>query len=568
MKRLALISALLIAVAGYVFLQTRAPAPELAAYMPSGALLYLEAPDFGGLLRDWDASQVKIDWLASANYQVFSQSNLFSKLNEVYGQYGEAAGFRPGLKGLIEIAGASSALALYDIREVEFLYVSRIAESDLVKSPLWAVRPAFQERQAGGVTFYLRTDAASKRTVAFAFTKGYLILATRDDLVAQSLELLAGGSNPSIAADRWYRDAVTQSPDRGELRMVMNLDLLVKSVSFRSYWVQRNVSAIRPYWTGIADVKRSAGTITETRAFLRAPGSAAVANSDLLPDLLALVPPEAGVYKVSDIADASDAARLIVNKIIGAPAAQSRDWRDAPDAVSPDNPAGSEGDLETRIDEQPLPADTGASDSLAAVRTIVEKGGARALALVESSSATGAFVKMPSVIVLSSASDWDRDSVRRSLGDAAGKLWTTSQLGAGFAAATAGRHPVERLDGLGALLFATSGRLLFVSNDASLLAAVLDRAGTPATTSAFRYAAGVRHLRERGNYERVMAALDFSSATSGFGFYRPGGAAAPSFFSGNVASLSRVLSKLVEVRVTEEERGAATIQTMRYQIEQ
>jgi hypothetical protein len=47
--------------AGYVFLQTNAPAPKLATLMPSGALLYLEAPDFGRLLHEWVASKVKAD---------------------------------------------------------------------------------------------------------------------------------------------------------------------------------------------------------------------------------------------------------------------------------------------------------------------------------------------------------------------------------------------------------------------------------------------------------------------------------------------------------------------------
>ena len=175
--------------------------------MPGGALIYLESSNFGGLLRDWDDSKVKADWLESANYEVFSRSNLFTKLNEVYGQYGEAAGFLPDVKSMVEIAGTDSALALYGIRDVEFLYITRIADANLLKSQLWAVRDKFEQRQAGGVAFYLRTDAASKRTVAFAFAKGYLLLATRDDLVAQSLELLAGGANPSIASDRWYRDA-------------------------------------------------------------------------------------------------------------------------------------------------------------------------------------------------------------------------------------------------------------------------------------------------------------------------------------------------------------------------
>jgi hypothetical protein len=155
MKRVALLCALLLGAATYVYLQqTAAPPVRLASFMPSGALLYLEAPEFGHLLRDWDASQVKAEWLESENYAVFSRSNLFTKLSQVYDEYGETAGFLPDLKSIIEMAGSQSALALYEVRDIEFLYVSRIAESNVVASPLWAVRAKFEERQAGGVTFY------------------------------------------------------------------------------------------------------------------------------------------------------------------------------------------------------------------------------------------------------------------------------------------------------------------------------------------------------------------------------------------------------------------------------
>ena len=560
MKRAVLLMTLLLCIATYVLVQTRATAPKLAALTPSGALLYLEAQDFGRLLRDWDASKTKADWLASANYSVFSRSNLFNKLQEVYGQYGEAAGFGPDLKSVIEIAGTDSALTLYGIRDVEFLYISRMAEAEIVKSQLWAVRDKFEQRQAGGVSFYLRTDPASKRTVAFAFTKGYLLLATRDDLVAQALELAAGGRNPSIASDRWYQDAVAAASNPGELRLVMNLEVLVKSVYFRSYWVQRNASTIRQYRAGVADVKRSATTIKETRVFLRAPESTEPtrSNSPTISSLLGLVPPEAGLYKTSAIGESSEPAALIVQKLIGAQPQRSRNWRYAPVAVLPDNRAGSEADLETRIDEQPLPADAGISDSAAAVRALLDKASAKALLLVQSSSpALGTFVQTPSVIVLAGADDWELSSIRSSLRAAAGKLWTTSQLGAGWVGGTSGRHSIERLDGLGTLMFANRGRLLFLSNDARLLAAVLDRVGTTPPAGAVTYAAGFRHLLERANYERMMAALDFTSSGS-----------APTFFSGNIASLSRVFSRVTEIRVTEEERGATMVQTVLYQMAQ
>jgi hypothetical protein len=570
MKKILLLLALLLCAAGYVFLQTTTPQPKLATLMPSGALLYLEAPDFGRLLRDWDASQVKKDWLKSDNYSVFSRSNLFSKLEEVYSQYGDAAGFLPDLKSVIGMAGTDSALALYGIRDVEFLYISRIAEGDFMQSQLWAVRNKFEQRQAGGVPFYLRTDPGSKRTVAFVFTRGYVLLATRDDLVAQALELMAGGANPSIASDRWYRDGTAAASTPGELRLVMNLEALVKSVYFRSYWVQRNASMVRQYWAGVADLKRIDGNITESRVFLRVPDAAppAAPGSATVSNLLALVPPEAGMYKASRLSNTGGAAALMVQKLIAAEPQRVHDERDAPLAVSPDSNAGNEGDLETRIDEQPLPADAGLSDSVAAVRAMLEKSGVSALLLVQSTSpVSGTFVHLPAVIVLDSTQDWDPDAIRAALTSAAGKLWTTSELGAQWLTDTSGPQPLERLDGLGALLFANRGPLLFLSNDTRLLRAVLGRAGTAPSVGAVTYAAGFRHLRERSNYERVMTALDFATPAPNncfAGLERPSGA--PSFFSGNIASLSRVLANLTEIRVTEEERSNVTMQTVLYQM--
>lgn len=561
MKRAALVSALLLLGAGYAFLQTHSPARNLAAAMPGGALLYLETPDFGRLLRDWDASKVKADWLESANYEVFSRSNLFAKLSDVYKEYSEAAGFAPDLQGIGQMAGTDSALALYEIREVEFLYISRISDAELMKTRLWAVRDKFSQRQAGGVSFYLRTDAQSKRTVAFALTKGYLLLATREDLLAQSLELLAGGGKPSIASDRWYRDSVAAAQNHGELRLVMNLESLLKSVHFRSYWVQRNVSTLRRYWAGAADLKRSGANITETRVFLRLPEQAPVSEAASVSNLLALVPPEAGVYQASRIDQPGDVAALVVEKLIGPQTSRLRDPRYAPMAISTDSGAGSESDLEARIDEQPLPRDSGIAGSIAAMRLLLENGRARGSLLVQSSSpAAGAFVQMPAVIVLESPADWDPDAVRASLTATAGKLWTTSQIGAGWINGSAGQHPIEVLDGLGKLTFAVHGHLLFLGNDSRLLQNVLDRTGTAPSTTALTYAAGFRHSRERSNYTRIMSALDFS------GFAQMNGA--PMFFSRNMESLSVVLSRLSELRVTEQNRGATTVQSIVYHLTQ
>jgi hypothetical protein len=570
MKRAVLVVVLLVS-AGSVFLQTLSR-PNLASMMPAGAMLYLEAADFGRLLRDWDTSKVKADWLLSDNYAVFSRSNLFNKLDGVYKEYGRAAAFLPDLRSVTELAGTESALALYQIRDIELLYLSRVGQAQLAQSQLWAVRSKFEQRQAGGVSFYLRIDPASKRTVAFALAKGYLLLATRDDLVARALALMAGGRDPSIASEPWYHDSTAARPRPGDLRLVMNLESLVKSVYFRSYWIQRNASTVRQYWAGAADVSRSKANITETRVLLRRPEAGeqtgGPGGTDALSGLIALVPPEAGLYKVSRGQSSSDAAALAVQKLIAAQPQQTRDRRYAPGAISPDERAGSETDLETRIDELPLPSDGGLSESIDAIRPMVEKTGVKALLLVQSSLPVGGtFIRTPSVIVLAGSTDWDPNSVRTGLASAAGWLWTISRLGAGWVPGTAGRHSIERLDGLGTLMFTVHGPLLFLGNDPRLLATVLDRIGTKPANAALTYAAGFRHLREHSNYERVMMALDFTAPAGNMGFGlvgNPGGA--PPFFSKNLGSLSRVLSRIGEVNVTEEDRGRNVVQTIIYRL--
>jgi hypothetical protein len=559
MKRALLIIALLCCAAAYVFLQTVPPSRSLATLMPSGALLYLEAPDFGRILRDWSSSQTKSGWLASQNYAAFSRSNLFTKLQGVYTEYGAAAGFVPDLPRLIEIAGSESALALYGIRDVEFLYITRMSQPDLAKSQLWTVRDKFQQRQAAGVDFYLRTDPASKRTVAFAFSKDYLFLTTRDDLVAQSLELLAGASNPSAASDRWYRDNVAAATDADprELRLVMNLDSLVKSTYLPSYWIQRNVSELRRYSAGLADVGRTGGDVIENRVFLHAPDAVANSPSDVA-SLVALVPPEAGLYR-AQAADPASTAALIAQKLIGSPTQRARDWREAPNAIPEDQLAGSEADLETRIDEQPLPEDAGFAASTESIRALHAKAGVESVLLVECSAPlTGTFIHMPSTIVLSARGGWDPAAVQTALGEAAAKLWTTSGLGGAWTISNAAGYTVNQLDGLGSLMYVARGSLLFISNDLPLLTAVVNRAGAAqAPATPLTYLAGFRHTRERANFERIMTALDFGAG---------GPPGAPPFFSANVASLSRTLSNVSEVQVTQREQTGVTIQRVVYQL--
>src|SRR5260221_10667133 len=115
MKRTILVALLCAGIFGVAFGAYRAaapPEPELSRYVPSGAVLYLQAKDFSSLLADWDKSQEKETWLKSKNQNAFSQSPFPLSFKPPAGEFAKAVGV-PGAPGLLhQAAGNKSALAL------------------------------------------------------------------------------------------------------------------------------------------------------------------------------------------------------------------------------------------------------------------------------------------------------------------------------------------------------------------------------------------------------------------------------------------------------------------------
>src|SRR5271157_3357580 len=250
----------------------QAPAPpssSLAAFMPTGSLLFVESPDFAKLAHDWNSSQEKQKWLESDSFQVFSRSRLFLRLQEAQRQFAVAAGAPPDMTLLDSLAGEQSALAIYDIGNLEFLYITRMPSARAVQNVLWTSREKFEPRKAADLAYYVRTEPEKNRLVAFATSGDYLLLATREDLMAGALALLSGKAQPALQDENWYKSAYSAAGPASELRLVMNLPLLVKSPHFRSYWIERSVAELKPYSAEIADVHRSATEVREDRVLLK-----------------------------------------------------------------------------------------------------------------------------------------------------------------------------------------------------------------------------------------------------------------------------------------------------------
>ncbi|MGH9676349.1 MAG: hypothetical protein ACRD36_04545, partial [Candidatus Acidiferrum sp.] len=239
------------------FQATAAPPRPLSNLVPQGALLYLEAKDFSGLLQEWEASPEKRIWLTSENYSIFSQSRLFLRLHDAQQEFAAATGVPADTDFLNQAAGRQSALAIYDIGKLELLYITRMSSSHFFDTQLWQGRGKFEVRSAQGAQFFVRTDPQSKRVVAFAVAEDYLILGTREDLVAGALESIAGTPSRTIEQEDWYRNATAAADQPGDLRMVLNLEKIAVTPQFRTYWIQQNITEMQGFTAAISDLRRS-----------------------------------------------------------------------------------------------------------------------------------------------------------------------------------------------------------------------------------------------------------------------------------------------------------------------
>ncbi len=440
------------AVCGVYYAQQATGVEPLPRWIPAGAQVYLEARDFGALLREWNASAEKRQWLESANYSVFAKSRLFLRLGDAQGELAAVSGLGLDRVLLEQLAGGASALAVYDIGKLEFLYVTKLAAAPALQ----AVAGQFTNRTAAGVNYSVKSDPATGRTVAFAFRNGWLLVSTSENHLARALELMAGQGGGALAGEGWFA-RVAQA--QGELRMAANLESLARSPHFRSYWVQRNLPELAELEGAMADLTRSAGAWVETRTLGRKQPASGATNAVALQTVARAVPDDAGFYRV---ALGAPPARLLA-----APAAATFvEGQDAADL------------LETRIDVAPFTV-AGASQE-AALAALFGNATAHAVVRTTRRQADQVFISPGLGVAVLGAANWDAAAARALL--------------PGYTVAAA-------------------GPLLYIANHEPLLRAM--QAGGAGAVPGERtvYLASFRHGVERLRLFPMTSLIDFAGAT-------------------------------------------------------
>jgi hypothetical protein len=551
------------------------PAPPLSGYVPSGALLYLEAKDFSALLADWNSSAEKRQWLATSNYEAFSRSRLFLRLKDASDEFAAAAGFPPNMNFLSQAAGTRSALALYDIGNLEFLYITYLPSAKSGQTTLWQTRAKFEPRSAGGISFYVRRDPESQREVAFAVSGDYLLLATREDLLAGALQLISENQNPNqgpsknraIESEQWWSQSVSSAGPAGDLRMVMDLEKIVPSPYFRTYWVQQNITEMKQYSAAVSDLFRSSKQNREERVLIRktvpptiaTAGPGAEEGMAAAAGLVRLVPDSASIYETRANPSADFCFDLIETKLLAPHPGPAPASEVAPQVQLTSGETGTGSDLETRID-QPVVARSVTPQTASALQGLFNKTQILASLQLQSTGRDqdGVFIRIHSAIVLVGASEWNEPDIQTALTSFVRPGLTASEYGIAWQQ----KSGYSELDGLWPLGASVRGNYLILADDPALIEAMLANFNRKPDLHPAVFVAGFNHEHEQANFARFSGVIDRPNLAQS---NMPGMEREPQLFSENIASLSATLAGISEEKITVRTEGDKVLQTVTYE---
>jgi hypothetical protein len=271
-KKLAFILIFLISALAFASDRVATPLAEsfpLAQTMPKGALVYIQSKDLASQLQTWYSSQTHKRYFDSANYEAFTSSRLFLKFQERIQEFENTTGFSLTEQDFAKAIGGKSALALYNIGDLEFVFVTELSQASLASSILAQKGDKLQTRKYAGVIYYLKTtksDVGESKAFAVALVGNKAIVATSETLMQRALK----NSTDPKSEDQLVNNLVeTATNAEGfishDVTLWLDQATLNKDRYFRNYWVHRNVKDLEGLSKGLIDLELTADKFIEHR---------------------------------------------------------------------------------------------------------------------------------------------------------------------------------------------------------------------------------------------------------------------------------------------------------------
>ena len=131
---------------------------SLAGDLPRGALVYAQFANLPEVLKQWDQSKLKERYLSSTNYQQLQHRHLALKLISRLEEFNNALGFPVDLATIGSSTDGAAAVAVYDIGQLDLLFVAPISEEKVALTRFFSSKDQFEETEAPDGTAYYRQE--------------------------------------------------------------------------------------------------------------------------------------------------------------------------------------------------------------------------------------------------------------------------------------------------------------------------------------------------------------------------------------------------------------------------
>lgn len=253
--------------------RTSRNAYSLAGDLPRGALVYAQFENLPDLIKQWEQSQLKDRYLKSTNYEQLQHRHLALKLISRWEEFNNALGFPLELASLGSSTDGAAAVAVYDIGQLDLLFVAPISEEKVALSQFLTSKDQFEAAETpDGTPYYSQTVQADrgrqKQVLAFTTLKGRFLLGTNEKLFLRAIaNIKKRGTKDSLADDPSFK-TLSQKVNPHFATIWVDQSRLNADYYFKHYWLMRNVAELKNIRAGIFDLERQQSKWIERREFL------------------------------------------------------------------------------------------------------------------------------------------------------------------------------------------------------------------------------------------------------------------------------------------------------------
>lgn len=573
---------------------------------PRGPLCYAQFQDLPSLVKRWNESELKKQYLESANFKQLQSHHLFLKLLEHWEEFNNTLGFPLDLGALAESSDNKAALAIYDIGRLELVFIAPLSEEKAAATKWFQSQDQFEAAELpDGTTYYSRTmdanDGRRQQKIAFATLRGRLVVASSEKLLLRTLaNIKSRAKKDSLADDPAFKTlSLAVTPHLATIwvdQTKLNADYY-----FKHYWLMSGREKLKGIRAGMFDLEMSEGKLTERREFLTEQGvktarGASIAAAEAA-RLSALMPEDVPYLRVQSLNhDTSLAASITLDTLLGGlhkdePESEAH-WRassyDETDFYEPGREAdewdnhtrlGDDYDLaiddvyDARVEDKDEPRDAGLIKErnarvMATMRQALQAAEPAVSVLAESPRPVEgplfAEFRRAAVLRLENADVLNRQSFEQVVSLAAQERLMIAVPPVGLEWKDARASGIDwrelELPALGwKLVYVLRGDELFIANSAELLQEILARSNRPQAAQALAAAEAIQDLtlirpaqREEA-FDRIFKKLDAEQIAAYKKEHQSkdddAEAVSQQFFSGNVASLLDVAAPVRQVAI-------------------